>query len=82
MLSSGTLHSVGYIFPFLPYFVVLFFPQLIVKPPLTYSAFKRLPSDPPPSVFLLGTLINKSQKDSGVLKGKVHQVVLDLLNSC
>ena len=34
-LFSGTLHSVGYIFPFLPGFPLLFFPQLFVKPPQT-----------------------------------------------
>ena len=33
LLFSGTLHSVGYIFPFLPCFSLLFFPQLFVKPP-------------------------------------------------
>ena len=32
---SGTLHSVGYIFPFLPCLSLLFFPQLFVKPPQT-----------------------------------------------
>ena len=32
---SGTLHSVRYIFPFLPYFSLLFFPQLFVRPPQT-----------------------------------------------
>ena len=30
---SLELHSVGYIFPFLPWFLLLFFPQLFVKPP-------------------------------------------------
>ena len=30
---SGTPHSVGYIFSFLPYFSLLFFPQLFLKPP-------------------------------------------------
>ena len=35
LLFSGTLNSVGYIFPFLPCFLLLFFPQLFVKPPQT-----------------------------------------------
>ena len=35
LLFSGTLHSVGYIFPFLPCLSFLFFPQLFVKPPWT-----------------------------------------------
>ena len=34
---SATLHSVGYIFPFLPCFSLLFFPQLFVKPPQSLS---------------------------------------------
>ena len=34
LLLSRSLHSVGYIFPFLPWFLVLFFPQL-VKPSQT-----------------------------------------------
>ena len=33
LLLSGTLHSAGYIFPFLPCFLLLFFPQLCVNPP-------------------------------------------------
>ena len=32
-LLSGTLHSVGYIFPLLSCFLLLFFPQLFVRPP-------------------------------------------------
>ena len=35
LLFSGTLHSVGYIFPFLICFFLLFFPQSFVKPPQT-----------------------------------------------
>ena len=35
LLFSGTLHSVGYISPSLPCFLLLFFPQLFVKPPRT-----------------------------------------------
>ena len=35
LLFSGTLHSVGYIFPYLPCFLLLFFLQLFVKPPQT-----------------------------------------------
>ena len=35
LLFSGTLHSVGCILPFLPCFLLLFFPQLFVKPPQT-----------------------------------------------
>ena len=35
LLFSGTLHSVGYIVPFLPCFSLLFFSQLFVKPPQT-----------------------------------------------
>ena len=31
----GTLHSFGYIFPFLPCFLLIFFPQLLVKSPET-----------------------------------------------
>ena len=31
-LFLETLHSVGYIFPFLPCFLLLFFPQLFVRP--------------------------------------------------
>ena len=31
----GTLHSNGYIFPFLLYFLLLFFSQLLVRPPQT-----------------------------------------------
>ena len=31
----GTLHSVGYILPFLPCLLLLFFSQLFVKPPQT-----------------------------------------------
>ena len=34
-LFSGTLHSVGYIFPFLTCLLLLFFPQLFVRPPQT-----------------------------------------------
>ena len=30
LLFSGTLHSVGYIFPFLPCLLLIFFPQLLV----------------------------------------------------
>ena len=33
LLFSGTLHSVGYIFPFLLRLLLLFFSQLCVKPP-------------------------------------------------
>ena len=33
----GTLHSAEYIFPFLPYFLLLFFPQLFVKLPQTIT---------------------------------------------
>ena len=33
LLFSGTLHSIGYIFPFLPCLLLFFFPQLFVKPP-------------------------------------------------
>ena len=32
LLFSGTLHSVEYIFPFLPCVLLLFFPQISVKP--------------------------------------------------
>ena len=35
LVFSGTLYSVGYIFPFLPCFLLLFFPQLFVKSPET-----------------------------------------------
>ena len=35
LLFSGTVHSVVYIFPFLPCFSLLFFPQLFVKPSQT-----------------------------------------------
>ena len=37
LLFSGILHSVEYIFPFLPCLLHLFFPQLFVKPPQTTS---------------------------------------------
>ena len=33
LLFSGTLHSLGWSFPFLPCFSLLFFPQLFVKSP-------------------------------------------------
>ena len=33
LLFSGTLHSAGYIFPFLPCLLLFFFTQLFVKPP-------------------------------------------------
>ena len=36
-LFSGTLHSVGYIFPHFSCFSLLFFPQLFVKPPQTIT---------------------------------------------
>ena len=35
LVFSETLHSVGYIFPFLPCFLLLFFPQPFVKPSQT-----------------------------------------------
>ena len=35
LLFSGTLHSVGFIFPFLPCLSLLFFSQLFVRPPQT-----------------------------------------------
>ena len=35
LLYSGTLHSFGYIFPFLPCLALRFFPWLFVKPPET-----------------------------------------------
>ena len=35
LLFSGTLHLVGCNFPFLPCFLLLFLPQLFVKPPQT-----------------------------------------------
>ena len=35
LLFSGTLHSVGYIFPFFPWLLPLFFSQIFVKPPQT-----------------------------------------------
>ena len=35
LLFSVTLHSTGYTFPFLPCFLLLFFPQLYVKLPQT-----------------------------------------------
>ena len=35
LLFSGTLHSVAYIFPFLPYLLFLLFSQLFVGPPQT-----------------------------------------------
>ena len=35
LLFSGTLSSVGYIFPFLPCLLLLLFPQLFVKAPQT-----------------------------------------------
>jgi len=35
LLFSGTLHSVGFIFPFLPCILLLFFPQLFVESPWT-----------------------------------------------
>ena len=35
LLFSGNLHSVGYIFPFLPCLSLLTFPQLFVKPSQT-----------------------------------------------
>ena len=35
LLSSGTLHSVGYTFPFLPCFLFFFFSQPFLKPPQT-----------------------------------------------
>ena len=35
LLFTATLHSVEYIFPFLPSFLLLFFPQLFVKTPQT-----------------------------------------------
>ena len=35
LLFSRTLHSVGYIFPFLPCLSLLFFSQLFVRPPQT-----------------------------------------------
>ena len=37
LLFFGTVHSVGYIFPFLPCFLLLFFPQLFVKSPETIT---------------------------------------------
>ena len=47
----GTLHSVRYIFPFLPCFVLLFFPQLFVKPPQIISHFAFL------HFFLFGVIL-------------------------
>ena len=35
LLFSGTLHSVGYVFPFLPCLLFLFSSQLFVRPPQT-----------------------------------------------
>ena len=35
LLFFEILHSVGFIFPFLPRFSLLFFPQLFIKPPQT-----------------------------------------------
>ena len=35
LLFSGTLHPVGFIFPFLPCLLLLFFPQLFVESPWT-----------------------------------------------
>ena len=46
VLFSGTHHSVRYIFPFLPCLLLLFFPQLVVKPPqTTFLAFLFLWDD-------------------------------------
>ena len=39
VLFSGTLHSDGYIFPFLLCLSLLFFSQLFVRPPQNHSAF-------------------------------------------
>ena len=53
LLFFGTLHSVRYIFPFLPCLLLLFFPQLFVKPSQTTT----LPSC---ISFSLGWLITAS----------------------
>ena len=42
LLFSGTLPSVGYIFPFLPCLLLLFFIQLFVKPPQTTTLPSRI----------------------------------------
>ena len=65
LLFSGTLHSVWFIFPFLPCLLLLFFPYLFVKPPQTITLpscisfswgwFWSLPAvqcDKPPSIVL------------------------------
>ena len=39
LLFSGTVHSLGYISPFLPCFSLLFFSHLIVKSPDNYFAY-------------------------------------------
>ena len=51
LLFFGTLHSDGYIFPFLVWFLLLFFSQLFVRPPQTtilhfffLGAVKNLPA--------------------------------------
>ena len=42
LLFFGTLHSNGYIFPFLLRFLLLFFSQLFVRPPQTAIFFALL----------------------------------------
>ena len=39
LIFSRTLHSVGYLFPILSCLLLLFFPQLFVKPPYNHFAF-------------------------------------------
>ena len=51
LLFSGTLHSIGYIFPFLLCILLLFFSQLFVRPPQTLLHFALL------QFFLLGLVL-------------------------
>ena len=46
MLFVGTLHSVGYIFPFLPCFLLVFFPWLFVKLPQKTTLSSCVSSSP------------------------------------
>ena len=41
-LFSGTLHAVGYIFPFLPCLSLLFYSQLFLKPPQKTTLLSRI----------------------------------------
>ena len=71
LLFFGTLHSNGYIFPFLLCFSLLFFPQLFVRPPQTAillfgiyfswgfsSSVTPIKCNEPPSILLHGLCLS------------------------